>query len=84
MGWESLMRTLLRRWWRQALVQQKVWAVLLLVLVPLIGALILHVTLVNQLLGVQQQRHQVVLAREQCTSFVGSRWISRTPSAATF
>jgi signal transduction histidine kinase/CHASE3 domain sensor protein len=53
------------RWWRRASVQQKAWAVLLLVLVPLIAALAVQVRVVTQLLSVQQQRHQIVLAREQ-------------------
>jgi signal transduction histidine kinase/CHASE3 domain sensor protein len=56
---------LLRRWWSAALVRQKVWTVFLLVLVPLLAALAVHLSLVTQLRLVQEQRHQVVLAREQ-------------------
>ncbi|MER3423017.1 MAG: hypothetical protein C4293_07050, partial [Nitrospiraceae bacterium] len=46
-------------------IQQKVWGILLLVFLPLIAALAGHVTLLDRLQSLQQQHHQVVLAREQ-------------------
>ena len=54
-----------QRWWDGLSIQKKVWAVLLLVIVPMIGALASHIWLVNQLLATQQIRHDSILAREQ-------------------
>lgn len=56
---------LIESWWSQLRVQQKVWLILLAVFVPLVAALVVHVSLINQLLAVQQQHQQTVLAREQ-------------------
>ena len=51
--------------WRKFRVQHKLWVILLLVFLPLAGAFALHLILINHLLTVQQQRHQIVLVREQ-------------------
>lgn len=59
------MGTAQQRWWDRLSIQKKVWVVLLLVIVPLIGALASHIWLVNQLLATQQIRHDSILAREQ-------------------
>lgn len=55
----------LRDSWNPLRIQQKVWVILLLVFLPLIAALAGHVTLLDRLQALQQQHHQVVLAREQ-------------------
>lgn len=55
----------LRNSWNPLRIQQKVWGILLLVFLPLIVALAGHVTLLDRLQSLQQQHHQVVLAREQ-------------------
>ena len=52
------------QWWEQFRIQHKVWTVLLLLCVPLIGGLATHLYFVQQLLSVQQQRHELVLAQE--------------------
>jgi signal transduction histidine kinase/CHASE3 domain sensor protein len=52
-------------WWNQLRIQHKVWAVLLLLCVPLVGGLATHLYLVQRLLAFQQQRHELVLAHEQ-------------------
>ncbi|MEW6545117.1 MAG: ATP-binding protein [Nitrospirota bacterium] len=52
-------------WWSRLRVQQKVWTILLMVFVPLAAALIVQVTLVNQLLAVQEQYRQTVLAHDR-------------------
>lgn len=59
------MLTLVRRWWRRLSVQHKVWAVLLLLLVPLLGSFSIHLLLVDRLLTIQQARHDALLTREQ-------------------
>jgi len=53
------------RWWDHLHVRQKVTAVVLVLCVPLLATLIVHVTLIQQLLAVQQQHQQVLLARDQ-------------------
>jgi signal transduction histidine kinase/CHASE3 domain sensor protein len=53
------------QWWDQLRIQHKVWAVLLLLCLPLTGGLAIHLYFVEQLLAVQQQRHELVLASEQ-------------------
>lgn len=53
------------RWWRSLTVQQKVWAVLLLICIPLAIGLSVHLYFVNQLLHVQLERHQLALADSQ-------------------
>lgn len=53
------------QWWDQLRIQHKVWAVLLLLCLPLIGGLAIHLYFIDQLLTVQQQRHDLVLASEQ-------------------
>jgi len=52
------------QWWEKFRIQHKVWTVLLLLCVPLIGGLATHLYFVQQLLSVQQQRHELVLAQE--------------------
>jgi hypothetical protein len=52
------------QWWEQLRIQHKVWTVLLLLCVPLIGGLATHLYIVQQLLSTQQQKHDLVLARE--------------------
>ncbi|HET7909425.1 MAG TPA: CHASE3 domain-containing protein, partial [Nitrospira sp.] len=52
-------------WWSRLRIQHKVWAVLLLLCVPLVAGLATHLYLVEQLLILQQQRHALVLAHEQ-------------------
>lgn len=53
------------QWWGRLRIQHKVWAVLLLLCVPLVGGLSAHLYVVNRLLGVEQQRHGLVLADNQ-------------------
>ena len=53
------------QWWERLRIQHKVLAVLLLLCLPLIGGLATHLYFVDQLLTVQQQRHDLVLASEQ-------------------
>lgn len=55
----------LRAWWNCLRVQQKLWAILLVVFVPLVAALSVQVSLINNLLVAQQQHQELVLAREQ-------------------
>lgn len=55
----------LAQWWDQLRIQHKVWAVLLLLCLPLIGGLAIHLYFVEQLLTVQQQRQELVLASER-------------------
>lgn len=52
------------QWWDNLSIQHKVWAVLLLLCVPLVGGLGTHLYLIQQLLAVQQQRQEIVLAHE--------------------
>lgn len=53
------------QWWNRLRIQHKVWAVLLLLCVPLGAGLATHLYVVQQLLMLQQQRHELVLAHEQ-------------------
>ena len=53
------------QWWEQLRIQHKVWAVLLLLCLPLVGGLTIHLYFIQQLLGVQHQRNELVLAEEQ-------------------
>jgi len=53
------------RWWDHLRVQQKDWIVVLLLCVPLIAAISVHITVIQQLRSIQQQHHQVLLARDQ-------------------
>lgn len=50
------------QWWEQLRIQHKVWTVLLLLCVPLIGGLGTHLYFVQQLLATQQQGQELVLA----------------------
>lgn len=50
------------QWWEQLRIQHKVWTVLLLLCVPLIGGLGTHLYFVQELLSTQQQRQELVLA----------------------
>lgn len=52
-------------WWNRLQVQQKVWVILLGLFIPLVCALAIHISLIKNLLAVQQQRHTAILAREQ-------------------
>lgn len=52
------------QWWDHLRIQHKVWAVLLMMCLPLIGGLATHLYIVQQLLSTQQQRHELTLARE--------------------
>lgn len=52
-------------WWSRLRIQHKVWAVLLLLCVPLIAGLSTHLYLVKQLLTLQEQRQDLILAHEQ-------------------
>lgn len=52
------------QWWDNLRIQHKVWAVLLLLCVPLVIGLSIHLYFVKQLLLVQQERHELVLAHE--------------------
>jgi signal transduction histidine kinase/CHASE3 domain sensor protein len=52
-------------WWSRLRIQQKVWAVLLLLCVPLVAGLSIHLYLVQQLLMLEEQRHDLILAHEQ-------------------
>ncbi len=52
------------QWWEHLRIQHKVWTLLLLLCVPLMGGLATHLYIVQQLLSAQQQRHELVLAHE--------------------
>lgn len=52
-------------WWTRLKVQQKVWTILVVVFVPLVFALALPVYIVSELSTLQNQHHQILLAREQ-------------------
>jgi len=52
-------------WWDRLRIQHKVWAVLLLLCLPLVGGLAIHLYIVQQLLTIQEQRHDLVLASDQ-------------------
>lgn len=54
-----------RTWWEQLRVKQKVWAVVLVLCVPLIAALVVHFTLIQQLISVQREFNRVLLASDQ-------------------
>ena len=53
------------KWWGGLRIQHKVWAVLLLLCVPLIGGLFTHLYLAQLLLALQEQRHHLIVAHEQ-------------------
>ena len=53
------------QWWQRLRIQHKVWAVLLLLCVPLIGGLATHLYFVQKLLSIQQQRQDLVLAHAE-------------------
>ena len=52
-------------WWSRLRIQHKVWAVLLILCVPLIAGLSTHLYLMQQLLTLQEQRHDLILVHEQ-------------------
>jgi signal transduction histidine kinase/CHASE3 domain sensor protein len=62
---EAAVRQLVSTWWNQLRVQQKVWVILLGLFIPLGCALAVHVSLVNHLLAIQQQRQNATQALEQ-------------------
>lgn len=53
------------QWWGQLRIQHKVWAVLLLLCVPLGAGLTSHLYTIQQLLALQHQRHELILAQGQ-------------------
>ncbi|MBD0316187.1 MAG: CHASE3 domain-containing protein [Nitrospiraceae bacterium] len=53
-----------RTWWQQRTVQHKVWAVLSLLLIPLLLSLAVHFYVTSQLLAIQKERQSVLQARE--------------------
>ncbi len=53
------------QWGDQLPIQHKVWVVLLLLCVPLSAGIAIHLYLVQQLLGLQEQRQELMLAEEQ-------------------
>jgi signal transduction histidine kinase/CHASE3 domain sensor protein len=55
----------MQSWWNRLRVQQKVWAILLVVFVPVVLAFALHVELINTLLTLQRQSDQIATARQQ-------------------
>ena len=59
------MNRLVSRWWSRLRIQHKVWTVLLVLCVPLIAGLSTHLYLVQQLLTLQEQRQDLILAHEQ-------------------
>jgi len=59
------MRQRVATWWDQLRVQQKVWVILIGLFIPLVCALAVHVSLINHLLSIQQDRRDTILAREQ-------------------
>ncbi len=54
-----------RVWWSRLRVQQKVWVILLATFVPVLLTFALQAAAVNYLLTLQDERHQIILAREQ-------------------
>jgi signal transduction histidine kinase/CHASE3 domain sensor protein len=56
--------TKLVKWWDRLRVRQKDWIVVLVLCAPLLLALAVHVGLIQQLLTVQEQHQQVILARD--------------------
>ncbi|MFO0775632.1 MAG: ATP-binding protein [Nitrospiraceae bacterium] len=59
------MREVFAQRWDRLAIRKKVWVVVLLILGPLVGLLILHLSLVRDLLATQDSRHRIMLAREQ-------------------
>jgi CHASE3 domain sensor protein len=55
----------LARLWNGLRIQQKVWTILLVVLVPVVIAFAFHVRLINDLLALQQRHDQLVAVRQQ-------------------
>ncbi|MEP6933425.1 MAG: ATP-binding protein [Nitrospirota bacterium] len=53
------------QWGNHLRIQQKVWVVLLLLCVPLSAGIAIHLYFVQQLLVLQQQRQEIMLAEEQ-------------------
>ncbi len=53
------------QWGQQLRIQHKVWVVLLLLCVPLSAGIAIHLYGVQQLLALQQQRQELILAHEQ-------------------
>jgi signal transduction histidine kinase len=56
--------TAFSKWWGRLSVNQKDWWVILLLSVPLIIALSAHVTLIRQLINLQEQDKELLLARD--------------------
>lgn len=52
-------------WWNRLSVQRKVTCILAATFAPLICAFLFHLSLIKHLSGLQEHRHQIVLAREQ-------------------
>lgn len=54
-----------QQWWSALRVQHKVWTVLLLLLTPLLCGIVAYLYFIQQLLFIQEQRHDALLVREQ-------------------
>lgn len=52
-------------WWDRLSIQRKVTCILAATFAPLICAFLFHLSLIKHLSGLQEHRHQIVLAREQ-------------------
>jgi signal transduction histidine kinase/CHASE3 domain sensor protein len=53
------------QWWDHLRIQHKVWAVLLLLCALLVGGFAIHLSFIQQLLSLQQQRQDLVLANAE-------------------
>src|SRR5688572_30724118 len=53
------------QWGDQLRIQHKVWVMLLLLCMPLSAGIGIHLYVVQQLLALQQQKHDLMLADEQ-------------------
>ncbi len=56
---------LTQTWWAKLQVQEKVWAILLAVFVPLVTSIVGQVVLITHLRTLQEEHHHNILAREQ-------------------
>lgn len=53
------------QWWLARRLPEKVWSILLIVLLPVIAALGVRLSAANHLLALQDRHHHILLAREQ-------------------
>jgi signal transduction histidine kinase/CHASE3 domain sensor protein len=56
---------MIQKWWAKLHVEQKIWAILLAVFVPLFLSLVGHVAVISHLRTLQEEHHHIILAREQ-------------------